>query len=558
MTIFTGGARIGRSILEDQPAPLADVLRAQAEEVWTRSPSPSFLRAQEQRTAEGGFVWDQQASEWRRNPVTQLTAEEARRQVEELGLPLDIPDAGITQEKLDLLTGLKTKELRRQSIFARDPGGFVSGSLKLGTGLGVSLLDPVNIALAFVPVIGPARYAMMLERAGGPLARAAVRAGVGTAEGFAGAALAEPLVYAQAQAEQADYTMLDSLLNVAFGAVFGAAVHAGGGALADALRNWRAKPEAGGGPEVSKPDTGLGPEGSKPAPRLTPQERETAFRVTLAQMVEGRRADVTEMVRAFETARDAVDSMVLQREAAQSVAAELRATPDTFAGRLTRGEVKQIEHERAAVAYQLDNLDAAQKARAKELQTTEKMSRKQAESKARKERAQKQQELETRAGQLEATLREGASAKAVEADVSRLEQGIVPERFQSRVAAEISRRAPQRTPVSSAVSRALDTPEQAAMNAMRRSFEPENANPTVTNFKGAQQITEELKTAKNVTDVAGAEQALQDELTALADMETALGVEVRGELASFDAEIDTARSYAKALRQLALCQSRRG
>jgi len=388
---------------------------------------------------------------------------------------------------------------------------------------------------------------MLLERASGPLARAGVRAGVGATEGLAGAAIAEPLVYAQAQAEQADYGMLDSLLNVAFGAIFGAALHAGGGALADALRKERAAPNA-----------GRAPEPIEPAPRVTPQEQEVAFRVALAQMVEGRRPDVAELVRGFEAARDAVDPAVLQREAAQSVAAELRSAPDTFAGRLTRGEAKQLEREQADITWQLSNLDSRQKARAKELQRTEKLSRKQAEAKARTERAQQQQALETRAGQLEATLREGASAKAVEADVSRLEQGAVPERFKSRVDAEIARRAPQQTPISRAVSRALNTPEQAAREMMRKSFEPENANPAVADFKGAQQITEDLKAAEDVTDLAGAERALQDEMTALADMEQALGVEVRGELAPLDAEVDAAQSYAKALRQLALCQSRRG
>ena len=43
----------------------------------------------------------------------------------------------------------------------------------------VPLLDPLNIASAFVPVVGEARYANLLARAASPLGRAGVRAGVG-------------------------------------------------------------------------------------------------------------------------------------------------------------------------------------------------------------------------------------------------------------------------------------------------------------------------------------------------------------------------------------------
>ena len=50
--------------------------------------------------------------------------------------------------------------------------------------LGTQVLDPVNVAMAFMPVVGEARYGRMLAAAGeSVLGRAAVRAGVGAVEG---------------------------------------------------------------------------------------------------------------------------------------------------------------------------------------------------------------------------------------------------------------------------------------------------------------------------------------------------------------------------------------
>ena len=134
------------------------------------------------------------------------------------------------RQELEIMERRKRAELRRQSILSRAEGG---GAARFGVSLAASMVDPLNIASAFVPVVGEARYARMLQAAVGASGRAGVRAGVGAVEGVAGAAMLEPLNYAARAQEQADWRASDSLNNVLLGSVFGATVHAGGGALAD-------------------------------------------------------------------------------------------------------------------------------------------------------------------------------------------------------------------------------------------------------------------------------------------------------------------------------------
>jgi hypothetical protein len=143
-------------------------------------------------------------------------------------------DQPIREREAEELNRLKMEELQRQDIINRGAGGFWQGAARLSVGLGASVIDPLNVLSAFIPVVGPARYSAMLANAGtGVLARAGVRAGVGAVEGLAGAAMLEPLVYGLSKAEQRDYTMVDSLANLAFGTVLGGGLHVPFGALAD-------------------------------------------------------------------------------------------------------------------------------------------------------------------------------------------------------------------------------------------------------------------------------------------------------------------------------------
>lgn len=280
--MFSSRHRIRRDRrLDEFQAPLGQTLGVIAEETWTRSPLSSIVRSRELFEAEygagglGNLITTGEL--WSEPDSPMVSAEDARRRIGEEGVDLSVPDSGIRRRALDILIDRKKLERRRQDVLSRSPGGLGAGSLKLATALGVSLLDPINVAASFVPVIGPARYSAMLARAGGTIGRAGVRARVGVVEGVAGQALVEPLVYGAARQEQADYGLADSFINVAFGGVMGGGLHVGAGAVADAVRRGRPL-------QLAKPDNDQGM-----AIENLPHEARTALlRASVAQAIEGR------------------------------------------------------------------------------------------------------------------------------------------------------------------------------------------------------------------------------------------------------------------------------
>lgn len=170
-----------------------------------------------------------------------ISADAARQRLADRGMENDIniSDGGITQAALDTLMFRKGIEKRRQEVYSQAEGGFAQGAARLGVGLATSLVDPVSVATAFIPVVGEARYLSWLGRAGGVVGRTGVRAGVGALEGVAGAALLEPIIAGSRYYEQADYGMADSLMNLAFGGLFGAGLHSTFGAVSDGVNHYR-------------------------------------------------------------------------------------------------------------------------------------------------------------------------------------------------------------------------------------------------------------------------------------------------------------------------------
>jgi len=160
-----------------------------------------------------------------------VTPDEAQQMAKDAGVdvPLQKYPQGIRRSTLDLLIDLNRQKQKRQTLMA----GYDGWSPQVAGMLVGSLIDPANIGLAFVPVVGEARYAQLLKNAGSMIGRAGVRAGVGATEGAVGAALAEPLIYAGQQQWRNDYSAYDSLLNIAGGAAFGALLHAGVGLVRD-------------------------------------------------------------------------------------------------------------------------------------------------------------------------------------------------------------------------------------------------------------------------------------------------------------------------------------
>src|SRR5690606_34825012 len=242
MTLFTDGliVRKDRNILDDVVTGQLDAAEAAFDQAMFDNPTNAVRRIGELTRAEQGRVVQQAypaygIPERRAEPETPLlTAEQARARIKEEGLDLTVDDTGIRAGALDILIERKRAEVQRKLILDNAPASTVP--VQLLAGFGASVLDPINIASAFVPVVGEARYASMLASATSRAARLGVRGRVGALEGAVGAAIVEPLVlYASAQ-DQADYGAVDSLLNVAFGSVMGGGLHSAGGYISDVRR----------------------------------------------------------------------------------------------------------------------------------------------------------------------------------------------------------------------------------------------------------------------------------------------------------------------------------
>jgi len=300
-------------LLEDQEVDLGEALSATASLTWTESISPVLFRGLEQNQEEtvafsGKFPERYGLPENRNKPVkeNQVTKVDALAKAEEAGVNLTIPEKGISDFKLSELIRLQQEQQVRNSITAsnRDSGFFV-GAAKLGTSLGVSVLDPLNVAAAFVPVVGEARMGTMLANATSALGRAGVRARVGAIEGSVGAAALEPLIYNQLTEEQLDYTLTDSFLNVAFGTVFGGGMHMGMGAIGDALAKRSAKIKDGTITEaelntpVEHTTQPIG-QTAEHINSLTPQQREILGRTAVYQMVEGKEVNIEALIKGMD------------------------------------------------------------------------------------------------------------------------------------------------------------------------------------------------------------------------------------------------------------------
>lgn len=191
---------------------------------------PSILRAMELNAASspgarGGGTY-----------VKKYSADAAKQYMADAGLDGEFTfDREYNEPELRIMADRKRAELKRQSILARADQSKTAIAGRFGLTLATSFLDPLTVATAFVPVIGEAKYAQLLGKAGGAFGRAGVRATVGAAEGAVGAAITEPVIAGAKYQEQADYTLADSLLNIAVGTVLGGGLHTVGGLVKDAL-----------------------------------------------------------------------------------------------------------------------------------------------------------------------------------------------------------------------------------------------------------------------------------------------------------------------------------
>lgn len=180
------------------------------------------------------------------------------------GLKYDAPLSEKTAE--DIYQTHRTR-LMREDVVKRAGGGVALGAAQLGASFLAGLLDPLNVAAAFIPIVPGAMVAARLSTSAARaslIQRTAIRAGVGAIEGAGGQALMEPgLIYLNNR-ELNDYGAAQVLQNLAFGATLGGIIRAGAGHLLD--------------------------------PRLPPEDIRAVAQAALAQVVDGRPVDVTALI----------------------------------------------------------------------------------------------------------------------------------------------------------------------------------------------------------------------------------------------------------------------
>ncbi|MHA6476193.1 hypothetical protein ACX1DW_01680 [Stutzerimonas sp. KH-1] len=578
MTLFTEGlvVRRDRNLLDDVVTGQFDAAEAAFDQAMFENPTNAARRINELTEAEQGAVIrpamtarGYTSPAVRAEPETPLlTAEQARARIKEEGLDLTVDDAGIRAGALDILIERKREETKRKFILDNAPASTVP--VQLLAGFAASVLDPINVASAFVPIVGEARYASMLARAGQSVAaRAAVRAQVGAIEGAVGAAMVEPLILYASARDQADYDLTNSLLNVAFGSALGGGLHSAGGLLGDLRRGNlldSVKVEA---PEVAPSVTAT--------PRAAAQE--FALRVDENPMLALR--DSLERGIAADRVRLAEDA---GRQAREALIPEIRAElSEVAAGRLPN--VRDIRTEQAAVQRTLDTLDDTFKARAKEFQG-QRMSRKQAERAARDAIAEERQRLNERKAELESATDVNRQAEIARGELNALQRGEIPQRYQERIDAEANRIASGFDLRQTARSKAEAAPWQVRETALRTAVaqsvtgRPVNveaifdlADPakraaalqrvkepveTVADPEGeiAGYAADETAKMLDGTDLPGAQKMLEDELALTEEIAAQAGLDVAPYLRDANVLAADAETYAAAYRAAALCQLR--
>lgn len=577
MTLFTDGliVRRDRNLLDDVVTGQFDAAEAAWDQQVFDNPVMAGRRISELNEAEAGEVIrpamtarGYTSPAVRAEPETPLlTAEQARARIKEEGLDLTVEDSGIRAGALDILIERKRAENQRKFILDNAPASTIP--IQLLAGFAASAIDPVNIASAFIPVVGEARYASMLANATTRAARLGVRARVGALEGAVGAAMVEPLVlYASAQ-DQADYDITNSLLNVAFGSVLGGGLHAAGGLVTDIRRGSlldQARAES-----LAGAPAGVEARATTPEIALRRGDDDPMLRLSdaLARGIEADRARIAEA-----SAIQARDDLIPQ------IRAELEAVAD---GRLPN--VADLKGERSAIDRSLSVLDDSFRDRAKAFQQ-QGLTRKQAERAARDAITEERQRLTERSLEVDNALAGNLSAEQARAELSRLERGEIPERYQARIDEAASKAASGFELRQTARAMAESAPWQVRESALRAAVaqavtgRPVDVEPifqladpakrqaalerikepikTVSDPEGevAAYMADETANSLDGTDLEGAERMLADEQALTDEMAAQAGIDLKPFLREAEELAADAETYAAAYRAAALCQLR--
>lgn len=408
-----------------------DAFKASFSETFATGPLGGLSAYAELNASEGGiFSYGDETSITRQRKLSPaVPIADAVQQVKDAGLegqiPLERYGRSLRQETLSTLITMNQDKVRRQTLSSQYDGwtpqiaGMVAGSI----------VDPANIALSVIPVVGEARYAALLKNAGGTFGRFGVRAGVGALEGTVGAALAEPLIYAGQQQWRNDYDAYDSMLNVVGGAVFGSLLHAGAGLAVDKFGRRVGEPQI--EAQADELRTALVDARSPDAVAAREQGIDwmrplDADRADIeARLAEGRPASREEaMPRAVDTLRNDIEADLTAR--AGNV-----AEPNVVAS---------AKADLATVTRELDALEGQRREITKQRNAEPGVTRKQAEALADAQIAERRADLEGRKTRAESTIASNKDAAEAVAELSALRKGgAVPESWRARVEAEADR-----------------------------------------------------------------------------------------------------------------------
>lgn len=578
MTIYTDGlvVRPDRNVLDDVVTGQLDAAQAAFGQSWFENPAYALYRINEFNRAELGPVVSPAypaygIEERRADPATPLlSADDARRRIAESGVDLTVDDDGIRAGALDLMIERKQEEMKRQMVLDNAPSSTVP--IQIAASFAASAADPVNIASAFIPIYGEARYAALMAKSTTRTARFAARARVGAIQGAGGAAIVEPIVlYASAQ-DQADYDMTDSLSNVAFGGVLGGGLHSVGGLVSDLRRKSLSDAVR----QAADVDAVAPVQQAAEAPasaRLDAALRDDDPMIVLRDQFE--RAVEADRPRIIEEARgQAVDEM------ANTLADELE---DLNAGRIPN--VREVRREADSIAVQLERLDETFKARAKAFQR-EGLSRKQAERAAREAIAADRQSLTARREELNAAVDGNRLAEQTRQDLIALRRGEVPDRVAARVderakqiadgfnlrgtARAVAESAPwqvrqsaMRAAIAQAVTgRPVDVEPVFAMADPRRQAETVQAlkrpaqRPIDSDALEYSKQADQLVNSPDASELASAQKMLDDDMALTQEMAEQAGFDLNAYMREADELVADADTYAAAYRAAALCQLR--
>lgn len=390
------------------------------------------------------------------NQGRRLTQQEADDAFKAAGVKHKSPLDGYTQAAIDILVKRKSDDATRRRVDEATPWSWIGSPVRGGAMLLTGIADPLNVASAFIPVVREARVASLIARAGeGAGSMALTRSAIGATEGLVGAAVLEAPTYALRTSMQDDYSLTDSLLNMAFGTVAGGGLHSVGGAVGDALRG-------GGNPyarfaglntaevrQVMSYEAGrlASPEGftlaqrraagldmpPDPAGTLLQQAGAvTATTVRPSGVAPGDLAAVADapFARLYEMTPEGAT-----RRALESMRDDLRAELLAQAGaRAEPGAIPTLKREQVAAAERLSALEseAEFKRRTKEQQRLG-LSRKEAEAAARKSIAAEMADVQATEQRIGLIIEANSSASRAEQDLAALDQGQVPAQFAERV-----------------------------------------------------------------------------------------------------------------------------